>query len=153
MKKALQSPRVAPTKGPYVQGVALSGGTLIFTSGVVARDARGRIIGRGDIARQTRQCLKNIENIVRAGGGTLADLSKVTVFLRDLRDYPAMNEVRRSVLAGIPFASSTVQAQLNAPDALVEIEAVALVAAAPTVTATTAKSPARPRAPRQGAAR
>ena len=52
---------------------------------------------------------------------------KVTVFLRDLRDYVAMNEVRREVLAEVAFASSTVQAQLNAPEALVEIEAVAFV--------------------------
>ena len=127
MKKALASPKVAKTKGPYVQGVAVSDGTLIYTSGVVARDVSGKIRGRGDIAAQTRQCLKNIENIIRAGGGRLRDLVKVTVFIRDLRDYPAMNEVRREVLADIPFASSTVQAQLNAPEALVEIEAVAFV--------------------------
>lgn len=129
MKMALESPRVAKTKGPYVQGVAVSDGTLIFTSGVVARGADGRIRGAGDIAKQTRQCLKNIENIIKAGGGSLQDLIKVTVFLRDLRDYAAMNEVRRSVLANIAFASSTVQAQLNAPQALVEIEAVACVSA------------------------
>jgi 2-iminobutanoate/2-iminopropanoate deaminase len=127
MKKALESPRVAKTKGPYVQGVAVSDGTLIFTSGVVARDAAGRIRGIGDIGKQTRQCLKNIENIIKAGGGTLKDITKVTVYLRDLRDYAGMNEVRRAVLAGVPFASSTVQAQLNAPQALVEIEAVAFV--------------------------
>ena len=129
MKRALESPHVVKTKGPYVQGVAVSDGTLIFTSGVVARDVSGKIRGIGDIAKQTRQCLKYIENIVRAGGGTLQDLTKVTVFIRDLRDYTGMNEVRRAVLTGIPFASSTVQAQLNAPDALVEIEAVAFVSA------------------------
>ena len=128
MKRALESPRVAKTKGPYVQGVAVSDGTLVYTSGVVARDAKARIQGRGDIRRQTRQCLKNIENIIRAGGGSLKDLVKVTVFLRDLRDYAGMNEVRREVLADVAFASSTVQAQLNAPEALVEIEAVAFVA-------------------------
>ena len=127
MKKALASPKVAKTKGPYVQGVAVSDGTLIYTSGVVGRDANARIQGIGDIAVQTRQCLKNIENIIEAGGGTLQDLVKVTVFLRDLRDYAAMNEVRREVLADVAFASSTVQAQLNAPEALVEIEAVACV--------------------------
>jgi len=127
MKKALASPKVSKTKGPYVQGVAVSNGTLIYTSGVVARDVNGKIHGRGDITTQTRQCLKNIENSIRAGGGRLADLVKVTVFLRDLRDYAAMNEVRREVLADVPFASSTVQAQLNAPEALVEIEAVAFV--------------------------
>jgi reactive intermediate/imine deaminase len=127
MKKAIASPKVAKTKGPYVQGVAVSDGTLIYTSGVVARDVEARIQGIGDIAAQTRQCLKNIENIIKAGGGSLKDLVKVTVFLRDLRDYPGMNEVRREVLADVPFASSTVQAQLNAPEALVEIEAVAFV--------------------------
>jgi 2-iminobutanoate/2-iminopropanoate deaminase len=129
MKRSLESPHVAKTKGPYVQGVAVSNGTLIFTSGVVARDVTGRIVGVGDVAVQTRQCLENIRHIIEAGGGVLHDLVKVTVFLRDLRDYADMNEVRRSVLANIAFASSTVQAQLNARESLVEIEAVAFVPA------------------------
>jgi 2-iminobutanoate/2-iminopropanoate deaminase len=127
MKRALESSKVAKTKGPYVQGVAVSDGELIFTSGVTARNAKGKIQGVGDIGKQTRQCLKNIELFIRAGGGRLSDLAKVTVFISDLRNYTAMNEVRREVLAGIPFASSTVQAALNAPEALVEIEAVAFV--------------------------
>jgi len=129
MKKAIESPRVAKTKGPYVQGVAVSGGTMVFTSGVVARNAQGKLIGIGDITRQTRQCLTNFRNIIAAAGGSLEDLVKVTVFLRDLRDYSAMNAVRNEMLAGIPFASSTVQAALNAPGALIEIEAVACVPA------------------------
>jgi 2-iminobutanoate/2-iminopropanoate deaminase len=129
MKRSLESPHVVKTKGPYVQGVAVSNGTLIYTSGVVARDVTGQIVGVGDVAAQTRQCLENIRHIIEAGGGSLSDLVKVTVFLRDLRDYADMNEVRRSVLANIAFASSTVQAQLNAREALVEIEAVAFAAA------------------------
>lgn len=137
MKKAIESPRVAKTKGPYVQGVAVSGGTMVFTSGVVARNAQGKLIGIGDITRQTRQCLTNIRNIIAAAGGSLEDLVKVTVFLRDLRDYSAMNAVRNEMLAGIQFASSTVQAALNAPGALIEIEAVACVPA----TAATEKPP------------
>lgn len=131
MKKALESPHVAKTKGPYVQGVAISNGTMILTSGVVARNEHGQIVGIGDIRVQTRQCLANIRNIIEAGGGTLRDLAKVTVFVRDLRDYNAMNEVRREVLDGIPFASSTVQAMLNAPEALIEIEAIAFVSNQP----------------------
>ena len=130
MKKTLESPKVAKTTGPYVQGVAVSDGTLIYTSGVVARDARGKIRGIGDIRVQTRQCLANIRHIIEAGGGRLTDLVKVTVFLRDLRDYEGMNEVRREVLADVAFASSTVQAQLNAAGALVEIEAQAFVSPA-----------------------
>lgn len=127
MKKAIESPKVAKTKGPYVQGVALTNGTTIMTSGVVARTADGTLIGAGDIRAQTRQCLENIRNIIEAGGGRLQDLAKVTVFIRDLKDYAGMNEVRREMLDGIAFASSTVQAALNAPDALVEIEAVAFI--------------------------
>jgi reactive intermediate/imine deaminase len=127
MKRALESRNVAKTKGPYVQGVAVSNATLIFTSGVVARDAAGQIIGTGDIRAQTRQCLENVRHIVEAGGGSLTDIAKVTVFLRNLADYGGMNEVRREVLAGVPFASSTVQAALHASEALVEIEAVASV--------------------------
>ena len=128
MKRTLQSPNVAKTKGPYVQGVALSRGTLILTSGLVARDAAGTIVGKGDIRAQTRQCLENIRNIIEAGGGTLNDLAKMTVYIRDLADYAGMNEVRRDMLSDLSFVSTTVQAALNAPEALVEIEAMALVA-------------------------
>lgn len=127
MKMPIESAEVAKTKGPYVQGVAVSDGTMVFTSGVVARNVHGELQGIGDIRAQTRQCLQNIVHIITAAGGTVADVCKVTVYLRDLRDYDGMNEVRREVFAGIPFASSTVQALLNAPQALVEIEAVALV--------------------------
>lgn len=127
MRRALESPKVAKTKGPYVQGVAVADGTTIYTSGVVARDASGELVGHGDIRTQTRQCLENIRGIIEAGGGRLEDTVKVTVFLRSLADYAGMNEVRREMLSGIAFASSTVQAALNAPDALVEIEAVAFV--------------------------
>lgn len=131
-KKPVQSPHVVATKGPYVQGVEVTSAKLVFTSGVVARDAGGVIVGRGDIRVQTRQCLENVRHIIEAAGGSLADLVKVTVFLRDMSGYEGMNEVRREMLAGIPFASSTVQSGLNAADALVEIEAVAAVPLAAT---------------------
>jgi len=94
---------------------------------VVARDANGTILGKGDIKVQTRQCIENLRHIIESAGGSLNDLVKITVFLRDLQTYEAMNEVRREILAGIPFASSTVQTGLNAADAMVEIEAVAAV--------------------------
>jgi reactive intermediate/imine deaminase len=126
-KQALESPHVAKTKGPYVQGVEVTDAKLVFTSGVIARDAAGVIVGAGDIRAQTRQCLQNVRHIIEAAGGSLADLVKVTVFLRDLATYDGMNEVRREVLGGIQFASSTIQAALNAPEALIEVEAVAAV--------------------------
>jgi 2-iminobutanoate/2-iminopropanoate deaminase len=126
-KKAVTSSKVAKTKGPYVQGVEVRDAKLVFTSGVIARDAAGSILGIGDIRAQTRQCFENIKNIIEAAGGTLADLVKVTVYIRPGEDYVGMNDVRRELLAGIDFASSTVQVGLNASDALIEIEAVAAV--------------------------
>lgn len=127
-KSAVSSPNVAQTKGPYVQGVAIDGrARLVFTSGVVARDAKGSIVGAGDVAAQTRQCFDNIRHIFEAAGGSLADLVKVTVFVRPGTDYAAMNEVRREMLGGIEFASSTVQVGLNAPEALIEVEAIAAI--------------------------
>jgi 2-iminobutanoate/2-iminopropanoate deaminase len=126
-KKAVASDRVAKTKGPYVQGVEVTNAKLIYTSGVVARDAEGVLLGRGDIRVQTRQCFENIRNIIEAAGGSLSDLVKVTVFIRPGVDYSAMNDVRRELLTGIAFASSTVTVGLNAPEALIEVEAVAAI--------------------------
>jgi 2-iminobutanoate/2-iminopropanoate deaminase len=126
-KKAIVSEKVAKTKGPYVQGVEISDAKLVFTSGVVARDTQGTLIGLGDMAAQTRQCFQNIRHIFEAAGGSLSDLVKVTVFIRPGADYAAMNDVRRELLNGIEFASSTVQVGLNAPDALIEVEAVAAI--------------------------
>lgn len=126
-KTTVESSEVAKTKGPYVQGIAVMNASLVFTSGVVARDASGALTGAGDIRAQTRQCLENIRHIIEAAGGTLRDLVKVTVFLSDPKDYEGMNETRREVLGGITFASSTVRVGLNAPGALIEIEAVAAV--------------------------
>jgi reactive intermediate/imine deaminase len=129
-KKAIESDRVAKTKGPYVQGVEVTNAKLVYTSGVVARDAKGALMGIGDIRVQTRQCIENIRNILEAAGGSLRDLVKVTVFLRRGADYAAMNEVRRELLTGIEFASSTVMVGLNAPEALIEVEAVGAISLA-----------------------
>ena len=126
-KRTIASDKVVKTKGPYVQGVAVRDVELVFVSGVVARDAAGEVQAQGDIRGQTRQCLDNIRQVIEAAGGKLADLVKVTVFIRPGTDYAAMNEVRREILEGIPFASSTVQVGLNEKLALVEIEAVAAV--------------------------
>ena len=126
-KKTVASDKVAKTKGPYVQGVEVTEAKFVFTSGVVARDANGTLLGAGDIRVQTRQCFENIRHIIEAAGGSLSDLVKVTVFIRPGADYTTMNEVRRELLQGIDFVSSTVQVGLNAPEALIEVEAVAAV--------------------------
>ena len=126
-KKRIETDRVAKTKKPYSQGVKVTSGTLVFTSGVISRDQDGQVVGRGDIREQTRQCLRNIAGIIEGGGGSLNDLVKMTVFITNLADYDGMNEIRQEVLNDIDFASSTVKVSLNNPEALIEIEAVASV--------------------------
>jgi reactive intermediate/imine deaminase len=125
-KSPIHSKKLSPTKGPYVHGVKASG-TFVFVSGLVSRDAAGEIIGQGDIRAQTRQTLQNIVEVVESAGGRASDIVKMTVFLRDLADYDGMNEVRREMLTDCTFASATVQAQLHADDALIEIEAIAAI--------------------------
>ena len=126
-KKRIETDRVAKTKKPYSQGVKVTSGTLVFTSGVISRDQDGQVVGMGDIREQTRQCLRNIAGIIEGGGGSLNDLVKMTVFITNLADYDGMNEIRQEVLNDIDFASSTVKVSLNNPEALIEIEAVASV--------------------------
>ncbi len=126
-KKRIETDRVAKTKKPYSQGVKVTSGTLVFTSGVISRDQDGQVVGKGDIREQTRQCLRNIAGIIEGGGGSLNDLVKMTVFITNLADYDGMNEIRQEVLNDIDFASSTVKVSLNNPEALIEIEAVASV--------------------------
>jgi 2-iminobutanoate/2-iminopropanoate deaminase len=110
-----------------VQGVAVRDCELIYVSGVVARNAQGNMVSPNDMRGQTRQCLENVRHVIEAAGGKLEDLVKVTVFIRPGTDYAAMNDVRREILDGIAFASSTVQVGLNEKAALLEIEAVAAV--------------------------
>lgn len=128
-KKAIESGKLAKPKGPYVQGVEVTNAKLVYTSGVIARDAKGALTGIGDIRVQTRQCIENIRHILEAAGGSLQDLVKILVFLRPGTDYAAMNDVRREMLSGVEFASSTVLVELNEPEALIEIEAVGAVPA------------------------
>ena len=126
-KRTIVTDKVARTKGPYVQGVAVRDCELVYVTGVVARDAQGNMVAPDDMRGQTRQCLENIRQAIEAAGGTLKDLVKVTVFIRPGTDYAAMNDVRREMLDGIAFASSTVQVGLNEKLALLEIEAVAAI--------------------------
>ena len=94
---------------------------------MISRDQYGKVVGKGNIREQTRQCLRNIAGIIEGGGGSLNDLVKMTVFITNLADYDGMNEIRQEVLNDIDFASSTVKVSLNSPEALIEIEAVASV--------------------------
>ena len=111
--------------GPYSQGIK-SGG-FIFLSGQVALDPKSGELTGGDIRQQTERTLNNIKAILEAAGANLHHVVKTTVFLKDLNDFAAMNEVYGRYFTAAPPARSTVQVARLPKDALVEIEVIAAV--------------------------
>ena len=116
----------APT---YCQGVKVSGpGTILYISGQVAQDAKGRLVGRGDFSAQARQVLKNLKAMVEAGGGTLADVVKLTYYLTDVRYRPDLAPIREEFFGPkLPASTLITTPALAHPDYLIETEAVAFV--------------------------
>lgn len=114
---------------PYSQGVKVSGpGTTLYISGQVAQDARGRLVGRGDFPAQARQVFKNLKAMVEAGGGTLADVVKLTHFLTDVRYRQDLAPIREEFFGPkLPASTLITTPALAHPDYLLEIEAVAFV--------------------------
>ena len=114
--------------GPYSQAVSI--GSMVYTSGQVALDpATGNLVG-GGIGEQTERVLENLKAVLRAAGTSLAHVVKTTVFLKDMNDFAAMNEVYARYLVSegaVPPARSTVQVARLPKDALVEIEVIARV--------------------------
>ena len=111
--------------GPYSQ--AVRAGNLIFASGQIPIDpATGEFVS-GEIAEQTEQVLRNISAVFEAAGASLNEVVKTTVFLADMDDFTAMNEVYARFFGEHRPARATVQAARLPRDAKVEIEAIAWV--------------------------
>ena len=114
-----------PVMGPYSQAVIANG--FLFASGVVAMDpATGKLV-EPDITKQTHQVFENIKRVLQAGGLTLRDVVKVSVFLKNPEDFPAMNEIYASYFTGHKPARTTVPGAVWGPGVLIEIEVTALV--------------------------
>jgi 2-iminobutanoate/2-iminopropanoate deaminase len=112
--------------GPYAQANRV--GDLLFTSGQIPLDpATGEIVG-ADIEEQAERALINLKSVVEAGGAAMSDVIKTTVFLKDMNDFAAMNEVYAKYFTGDALPSRSAVAVAALPKgALVEIEAVALI--------------------------
>jgi 2-iminobutanoate/2-iminopropanoate deaminase len=109
--------------GPYSQAVKSNG--FLFASGQVALDPRSNEFFGGDIRQQTRLVLENIKGILEAAGSNLNHVVKTTVFLKDMNDFAAMNEIYAKYFAIAPPARSTVEVARLPKDAFVEIEVIA----------------------------
>lgn len=124
-KKILTNNAPAPI-GPYSQAIVVDG-KFIYTAGQVALDPKLGTMVSGDIKDQTRQVIKNVEQVLVAGGSSLKSVFKTTVFLKDMNEFGPMNEVYGEFFSAVAPARSTVEVARLPRDAKVEIEVIALV--------------------------
>ena len=125
MREIVTSDRGPKPIGPYSQAVKANG--FIFLSGQVGLDPKTGEMIPGDIRHQTERTLENIKGILEGSGSNLHHVVKATVFLKDMNDFSAMNEVYGRYFTTMPPARSTVQVARLPKDALVEIEVVAAI--------------------------
>jgi 2-iminobutanoate/2-iminopropanoate deaminase len=124
-RRVVKTERAPRAIGPYSQAVVANG--FVFCSGQIGFDPATGAMVAGGTAEQTEQVLKNLAAVLEAAGSDLSHVTKTTVFLADMDDFAAMNEVyQRHFKTDFP-ARSTVQVARLPRGALVEIEAVALV--------------------------
>jgi len=111
--------------GPYSQAIKANG--FVFVSGQVALDPATQQVVPGDVAAQTERALQNLAGILKAAGTSLDRAVKTTVFLKNMSDFGAMNDVYGRHFTQAPPARSTVEVARLPKDVLVEIDVIALV--------------------------
>jgi 2-iminobutanoate/2-iminopropanoate deaminase len=110
---------------PYSAGTSANG--MVYSACLVAWDEHGKLVGKGDVRRQTRQIFANLKAVLAEAGAGFEDILKCNVYLADMRYFSQMNEEFRAAFPKDPPARTTVQAALAEPELLVEIEAVAFI--------------------------
>ena len=129
-KREISSDAIRKPVGVFSQATAVEAkGRLVFISGMTARRPDGTIAGVGDITEQTRQVCENIKAAVEAAGGTLDDVCRVDVYVRNMEHFDAIHKVRREYFKPPLPASTMVEVtKMVSPDYLIEINAIAVVA-------------------------
>ena len=118
--------RKAPAAiGPYSQGIIANG--FLFTAGQIALDPQTMQMVEGDVVAQTRRVLQNLKAILDEAGADWSDVVKTTVYLKNLADFPAMNEVYAQALGSATPARSTVQVEELPRGSMVEIDAIVVL--------------------------
>ncbi len=128
MPQTIVSTKDAPGSiGPYSQGIVTPQG-FVFTSGQIPIDPSSGAVVTGDIKVQTARVMENLKAILAASGSSMERVVKTTVFLADMGEFAAMNEVYGGYFKSHPPARSTVQVSRLPKDVRIEIEAIGLVA-------------------------
>jgi 2-iminobutanoate/2-iminopropanoate deaminase len=121
------TPEAPKAIGPYAQAVSVPVGRIVFCSGQIPIDpATGELAGAGDVRHETHRVMHNLEAVLRAARSSFAQVVKTTVYLVDLRNFAAVNEVYGGYFRDRPPARATVQVAALPRGAQVEIDAVAV---------------------------
>jgi len=129
MKQQITSKKLRQPNGHFSHATAIEAkGKLVFISGMTARHPDGSITGIGDIEAQTRQVCENLKAAVEEAGGTLDDICRVDVYVRNMEHFERIHKIRRQYFTGIPPASTMVEVtKFVSPDYLIEINAIAIL--------------------------
>ncbi len=123
MRQVIATETAPKAIGPYSQAIRSAG--LLFLAGQIPLDPATMQLVEGDIGKQTERVLENVKAILAAAGSSLDRVVKTTVFLKDMNEFAAMNEVYARYFAQNPPARSTVEAARLPKDARIEIEVIA----------------------------
>lgn len=124
MKKQISTAKAPAAIGPYSQAIEANG--MVFVSGQLPVNSETGEFAEGGIKELTRQSLTNMKNILAEAGLGMENVVKTTVFLADMADFAAMNEVYASFFEGVAPARSAVAVKTLPKNALVEIECIAV---------------------------
>jgi 2-iminobutanoate/2-iminopropanoate deaminase len=126
-RQTISTPDAPQAIGPYAQAVSATG-RLVFCSGQIPLDPKtGELVGAGDVRAQTERVMQNLAAVLAAAGASFANVTKTTIFLTDLQDFAAVNEIYGKHVGAPPPARATVQVAGLPRGASVEIEAIAVV--------------------------
>jgi len=128
-RQQIVSEKIGQPSGHFSQAImADAKGRLVFISGMLAKRSDGSIAGVGDIEEQTRQVCENLKAAVEEAGGTMDDICRVDVYVRNMEHFDAIHKVRRQYFSSPPPASTMVEVtKMTTPDALIEINAIAVI--------------------------
>jgi len=111
----------------YSHVVVVEARKTIFVSGQLARDARGEVVGKGDMRAQIRQTAENIKAALAAAGATLQDVVKTNTYVTDIEEFFKHTDVRMEYFGALPTSTTVEVRRLAHPDLLVEIEVIAVL--------------------------
>jgi 2-iminobutanoate/2-iminopropanoate deaminase len=120
----IQTQKAPAAIGPYSQGIVVN--NIFYSSGQIPLNAEGQMV-TGDIKDQTHQVFKNLQALLESAGASLETVIKATVFIKNMDDFPVINEVYGQYFNSHKPARSTVEVARLPKDALIEIEVIALV--------------------------